>query len=197
MKAKFSSSLGWSTGVNDTVQVQTIPGRRNHFTTLDRLQMTTSGTLHTNTVMQPASKTTLSADAAASQAVINVTAALTDGGGNAIAANDYIVVELANGKWHQSTFASASTLAYTLNDVLPSAAKKGGNVFCYGVVGDAFQTSNILKPTVSTTDLSIPPLSVDTPLFTCTMMGAPLLLHNPHTTALDVYKDVFYSQRKM
>lgn len=196
---KFRSTTPSQTQTAGTAIVIPVPGRRNHHTSIDRIQMTTDATnLHICTIMKPATRTKLSADAASAQAVINVAAALLDGGGNAIASGDYVAVELANGNWHVTTFSSAATLAYTLAANLPSAAKKNGNVFCYGVVGDAFQ-DQILKPTINTANLSIPasPSNDSDALYTCLMMDAPLIFYNPNGTGADIVHSISFSHNKV
>lgn len=198
MKRKFKNAVPSQTQTAGTAIVAGMHGRRNHFTSVDRMHHTTDATnLHVVTIMKPATRTTLSANANASQAVINVTAALTDGGGNAIASGDYVAVELVNGTYHFTTFVSAATLAYTLAANLPLAAKKNGNVFCYGVVGDSFQ-DQIFKPTINQVDFSLPASpNAESNLYTCLMMDAPLIYYNPNGTGADILKTIEYSHCKI
>lgn len=133
-----SGGRGKLTQTAGTAIVAYVPGVAGAYSHLIKFVNTAGATAHTQTFMRDASQTTLSSSAAASQAVVNVTAALTDGGGNAIASGDYVALQLDNGNWHVTTFSSAATLAYTLGVNLPAAAAAGNKIFCYGVIGDAF-----------------------------------------------------------
>lgn len=132
---------GKHTETAGTAIVDGVGGRAGAHTYLSKYAITVGATAHTLTVMRDASQTYLTAAAAAGQAVINVAAALTDGGGNAIASGDYVAVRQSDGSWHFATFSSAATLAYTLGSNLTVAAAAGAPVFCFGVVGDAFHTA--------------------------------------------------------
>lgn len=88
-------------------------------------------TAQTLTVMQVLGVTTASADAAASQKVVNISA---DPG--SIAANDYCVIKLTNGHYQVNKVASVSTLAITFTDNLEGAVASGNAIYFMGVVGD-------------------------------------------------------------
>lgn len=113
-----------------------LPAKGGLKTTLDSLLYTPGDTSHTLTAMRALGHTTLSANAAASQAVINLTAQ-PGPTGNAIAANDFLVIRRASdGALFAVKVSSVATLAITLTAVLASALVAGDEVFFYGVPAD-------------------------------------------------------------
>lgn len=121
-----------------------------------------STTGHTITVMRPLNYTTLSADASASQAVVNISAdpglyqtsgrwkyALPNAqtapstANNAIAASDYVMYQAAAGQWVVDTVSSVSSLAITLTNNLPTGgAKKGALFYFFGITTDTDPATN-------------------------------------------------------
>lgn len=119
-------------------------------------------TAHLITVMRPLNYTTFSADAAAAQAVVNITAdpgtyatagvykyplpngvSIPSTGNNVIAANDYVVFQTAAGQWVMDTVASVSTLAITLTTNLPTGGVlKGGLFYYFGISTDTDPATN-------------------------------------------------------
>lgn len=192
---RSGDGFGSKTATADTAIVSYARGKRGYFTHLLKWASTAGGTAHTGTWMRDASGTTLSAAAAASQAVVNVTAALTDGGGNAIAANDYVAVELNNGDWHVTTFSSAATLAYTLGVNLPVAAAAGNLIFCYGVIGDAFHDNYDTVLTASA-QVVVPSGDVTGTVYRSRSAGAPLVFYNANATAASTLNYVMWGYSK-
>lgn len=175
-----------------TAIVVAIPGKRGLFTCLDSMRLTAAGTAHTATVLKDWSRTTLTANAAAAQAVINLAAALTDADGNAMAVNDHVAVELADGTWHNSTIASIATLAVTLNANLPSAAKLGGAVVGYGAPADTNNAKNTFNVPASATT-QIPAAINDSALIRSRFMNSPLIISDNNITATGAIEDVQFS----
>lgn len=119
-------------------------------------------TAHLITVMRPLNYTTFSADAAASQAVVNITAdpglyqtagryQYAKPGGltapstanNAIAGNDYVVYQAAAGQWVMDTVSSVASLAVTLTNNLPTGGVlKGGLLYFFGIYSDTDPATN-------------------------------------------------------
>lgn len=177
-----ADGIGQKTASAGTAIVTYANGKNGRYTHVLKLASTAGATAHTGYLMRDASGTTLSSSAAASQAVINVTAALTDGGGNAIASGDYVAVQQDDGTWHVSTFASAATLAYTLNTNLTDTAASGNKVFCYGVVGDAWHT-NYSFALASGGQTVIPPTGeLASTIVRGNSVGAPVLFYNANAT---------------
>lgn len=165
------------------------------YTNVLKLANTVGGTAHTIALMRDASGTTLSSSAAASQAVANVTAALTDGGGNAIASGDYVAVQKDDTTWHVATFTSAATLAYTLGTNFASAASAGNKVFCYGVVGDSFHT-NYQYAAAASAQLVLPSGDVTGCLVRGRSLGAPVLCYNANATAASTLDYIMWGYSK-
>lgn len=173
--------IGKLTQSAGTAIVACANGKNGRYTHVLKFASTAGATAHVATLMRDASSTYLTASAAASQAVINVAAALTDGGGNAIASGDYVAVQLSNGNWHVATFSSASTLAYTLGTNLPSAAAAGAKVFCYGVIADAFHDSYDFD-LASGGQTVVPSGDVTGTVVRGRSVGAPVLFYNGNAT---------------
>lgn len=181
MFLESGDGMGKATATAGTAIVAYANARNGRYTHVLKFASTAGATAHTGTLMRDASGTTLSSSAAASQAVVNVTAALTDGGGNAIAANDYVAVQLDNSNWHVTTFSSAATLAYTLGANLPAAAASGNKIFCYGVIGDAFHDNYDYTLTASAT-VVVPSGDVTGSIVRGRSIGAPVLFYNGNAT---------------
>lgn len=139
-----------TTAVANTVIIVTVY-RKNRIARVTHFRYTSAGTQHTVTALAALGSTTLSAAALAAQAAVVLTA---DPGpaGNGIAANDYVTFRKPNGAHFQSTVNAwdSGTKTLTLNDNVPTGGlDSGASCWFHGVPGD--QTTNQLKPTVSTT----------------------------------------------
>lgn len=113
---------------------------------------TNLGTAHVLTALVPLGRTTLSAGAAASQAVINLVA--DPGVGTAagvIAANDYVVLENDDGSCALHKVSSVASLAITLTANLATAISAGKRVWFLGVIGDHATRQWALAASATTT----------------------------------------------
>lgn len=150
------NSLGRVTQSSGTVINRLVPPRRGAFTRVTKIVYTAAATAHTLTAMRSLGTTTLSAAAAASQAVINLTA---DPGpsGNGIAANDYLAIENDDGTVFLDTVSSVSSLAITMTTNLATALSAGQRVWFFGVAANtdpkllAAHTAFTLTASVTTT----------------------------------------------
>lgn len=145
--------FGVKTETADTVITRLIPPVRRAFTRLTGVHYRAGGTAHTLTVMRPLNKTTLTAAAAAAQAVINIAADPGDYptgsrvADNAIAANDYVVIELADGTHHIGVVSSVASLAITLTANLPTGgAASGATVWFFGIITDLNPCDGLAHP---------------------------------------------------
>lgn len=122
-------------------RINAVLGGGPGFTHLVNLRYTDTGTAHTLTIMRGASRAKVTTAVAAAGTSLVLDAALTDGAGNAVAANDYVAVQLDNGTWHLSLVTSwtAATLTLVLTTAVPTGRSilAGGKIVCYGVAGDA------------------------------------------------------------
>lgn len=169
-----------------TAIVRATQGRRGAFTYLTMVQYTCAGTAHTLTFMRSASdaKTNVAASAAATE--IFVDAALTDGDGNAIAANDHVMVEMGENDWHYSTVSAWDGTAkkITLNTAIPAgkSVPVGAKVCCYGIPGATYHADYVITtPTSATTNF--PAVANGGALLKSTKKNEPLLVHTNNITA--------------
>lgn len=165
---------------------------------------TTGATAHKIAFLRPLNYTTFSADAAAAQAVLNVTAdpglyataanwkydAFPNGtpavANNAIAANDYVVYQNADGTYTLDTVSSVSSLAITMTSNVPTGGVKAGGLFYfYGIVSDLNPWTGLAhaQNTIAasqTRDVSWSDSSV--PVVSALHDGDPLIFYSPNGT---------------
>jgi hypothetical protein len=135
MLIKAVGHVGYRTETADTLIEGVIPPKKGCRTRVMKATYRSGTTAHVLTLMKPLGKTTLTAAAAASQAVVNITA--DPGLGTlpgAIAANDYVVLrKKSTGLCYLHKVSSVSTLAITLTANLAVALEAGDDFFFYGV----------------------------------------------------------------
>lgn len=142
--------FGSLTQTAGTPIVRTVNPVRNAYTHITCVKYTAAGTAHTVVIMRPYAKTTLSAAAAAGQAVINITADSGVTPPGAIAANDYLVIEKPDGTFFTGLVSSVATLAITLTANVPTGGlSSGATVWFMGAPGD--HTDAQYSGTASTT----------------------------------------------
>lgn len=138
-----------------TVITRLVAPREGSFTRLLSVWYTAGATAHTLTVMRPLGKTTASAAAAASQAVINITAdpgdydnyGVISTANNLIAANDFCVYQTADGNYVVDTVSSVSSLAITMTTNVPTATVLAGAPFWFfGIITDTNPADNLAHP---------------------------------------------------
>lgn len=121
-------------------------------TRVTTLVYTAGATAHTLTVMRPFGQTTLTAAAASGQAVINIAADVqAPSAAGALAANDYVVLELSDGTFQTAIVSSVSTLAITLTANLNAAMLSGAYVWVFGVAADHTGNTYALAANATTT----------------------------------------------
>ena len=125
-----------------------IPCRKGAFTRLLKLVYTTTGTAHSLACMRSLGRTTTSADAAASQAVVNVTAN-PGPSGNSLSANDYVMYRTDAGLFVVDTVASISSLAVTLSSSLSVALTAGADLWMFGLYTDTDPRTGVAHPLFS------------------------------------------------
>lgn len=185
------------------------------YTHVSKVCYTTGGTAHPIYILRPFNYTTFSADAAASQAVVNITA---DPGvystnylynaptgtfrtaDNAIAANDYVCYQAADGTWVVDTVSSVSSLAITLSNNVPTGGvKKGGLFYFFGIATNTDPATGYAHPTTTiaasqTKDVTWADSNVG--VVTSLHLGDPLIFYSGNGTAAGIleYLSGFYSQ---
>lgn len=166
-------------------------------------------TSHVLTFMKPLNYTTVSADAAASQAVVVLTAdpglyqtsdrykyPLPAGmtapatGNNGIAASDYVVYQAAAGHWVMDTVSSVSSLSVTLATNLPTGGVKAGAIFYFfGVSTDTDPQTNLahqqadIEAAPSGTAMVTLPLLSSGGVAHALHRGDPMIIHSNNATA--------------
>lgn len=168
-----------------TAIVDVIPPRKGLKTRVRKYVYTPGATTHTLTVMSPQGVTTLSAAAAAAQAVVNLTADPGTGTtSGAIAASDYVVIEKpysagSHRTYHIAKISSMSTLAATLTANVPTGGfSSGALVWFFGAAAD------VQHPTFTlTTGAQRTPID-DSWYGLCgtTEQNAPILLYSDNAT---------------
>jgi hypothetical protein len=153
--AKFTAVLGTA--------FQATLGGGIGFTHVINFSYKDLGTLHTLTLMRGASRGKVLGQVLAAGATLVVDTALTDGAGNAIAASDFVAVQLDNGMWHRSVVTSwtAATLTLVLTTAVPTGRKilDGAKIVCYGVAADAMHADQQYAGGVASTDVNVPRVS--------------------------------------
>lgn len=132
---------GRKTATAGTKIVQLVEPMPNLAPHLLHVAVTVGSTAHILSVLRPLNKTTTSAAAAASQAVINITADPGDFTGirtsdNVIAAGDYCVYQCSDGTWVVDTVSSVATLAITMATNVPFAVSSGAPFWFFGIETD-------------------------------------------------------------
>lgn len=166
---------GPATATAGTVIVLVVRAHRRAKTKLCNLVYTSGSTAHTLTVLRPLAVSTLTANAAASQAVVVLNrdpgayaaGRLADGlpvvqtADNVIAANDYVLLQLPDSTVLNTTVSSVvvnsdGTVNLTLSANVPTGgALKGAKLWWFGVETDTdpntAKAHPAFKPTVSAT----------------------------------------------
>ncbi len=168
-----------------------VPGRGNVFTHVLRFRYTVAGTAHTLTLMKGVDRTTISEDAAASQAVVKVTRALLDGGGNALAANDLVTIKQPNGDWAFATVSSVADagLTITLSASLSFAIKKNAAIVNFGVPGDSIHTPMQFNSSTSTTK-DFPATAIPGSIAVGNAPNEPIIFDSDNGTAAGTLEDI-------
>lgn len=148
-------NYGRLTQTAGTVITRLIEPMKNGFTRITGVHVKISTTAHILTLMRPFNRCTFTADAAAGQAVVNISAnpgTYTVQGtlatpSNAMAANDFVVYECADGTYALDTVSSIATLAVTLAANVPTGGViKGGYLWFFGLVTDTNPNDNQASP---------------------------------------------------
>lgn len=194
-----------------TVITRLVEPTRGAFTRLTSVWYNCSTTAHTLTVMRPLGLTTFSANAAASQAVVNVAAdpgdySNTTVSDNLIAASDFVVYESAySGRYVLDTVSSVSSLAITLTTNLPTGGVvAGGKFWFFGIITDTNPADGLAHPQYTLPASTVTYLGTDagegmfgfvgtipgTTGSNLTGMYEPIIVHSGNATAAGVLEKV-------
>jgi hypothetical protein len=130
--------------------------------------------------MRKLSETPAIAVAAAAQKVVHVAVELGAAAGlNAAAANDYIVYEGVDGKWHVDTIASTSgsapDISLTLtNNIVTGGIALGGRILYLGLAADGHETAAIAASSDTTFE--------GDPAYFVATKGEPMVLYDNNAT---------------
>jgi hypothetical protein len=167
---------------------------------------------HQLTLMRPFNRVSFTADAAAGQAVVNISA---DPGNysainpncrtanNLIAANDFVVYRCADGTFVMDTVASVATLAITLTANVPTGGVKSGDpLWWFGIATDTNPHDAAANPTLLASATTTFTPSVDACRALGTIpdlaggptfgngMNCPLILQSNNVTAAGFFVNV-------
>lgn len=191
---------GKNTQTAGTIITQVIPPVGGKRAKLTKLVYTCGATLHTITVMRALARTTLSAAAAAAQAVINLTRdpgayaanATSDGratpsvADNVIAANDFLLIAKPDGTWHFAQVSSVATLAITLTANVPTGGfAAGADVYFFGIITDTDPNTGAAHPilTLIGGTSALTTLTGDgAPLVETVLQDSPMVIHSGNAT---------------
>lgn len=188
------NTLGYSSVAFGTVINRLVPPNANGYTRVSTLKATAAGTAHTITAMRPIGDSTVTAVAAAGQAVLNVAAEMGPSG-NTLAASDLLAIRSsADGITRLYTVSSVSTLEITLTGNLTTALAIGDSVWNFGVAANTDPVIGSAHPTFAIA------ASAQTTL-TDTVGGViashehdqPILLQDNNATATGSVDQVSYS----
>lgn len=132
-------TFGYHTETAGTTIDESVPGVDNKSLALLNIEYLAAATAHDVSVMYASgtgTRTTASAAAAISQAVLNVDDAPKDPSGNATASGDIIAYQVSTGAWEFNTVASLSTKAITLTNNIAVAVLDEAKVRIFGIVAD-------------------------------------------------------------
>lgn len=141
---KGAFQLGYATATAGTVITALIPPKTaDSRIRVTKLAYRSAGTAHDVFLMRPVAHQTVATSVAAAGTSVVLDAILQDAaGGNDVAANDYIAVQLDNGVWHLSTVSSwtEATLTLVMNTAVPTSRsiRAGTKVYLFGISTDAW-----------------------------------------------------------
>lgn len=152
MNSFSGNGTGGLTQTAATLIQYLIPPDRRGKTRISKVTYTDGGTAHTLTFLRPLGRTTVSAIAAAGQAVFSLTAdpgvaAAYGGISNTIAANDFVAIRTASdGITRLYKVSSVATLAITLTGNLTVALAVGDDVWFFGITTDTDGATGAAHP---------------------------------------------------
>ncbi len=194
----YSFGIGQKTVAFGTLINAIIPGQNGKKAKITSLRYTSAGTQHTLTFLRPLGKTTITALAAASQAICIL---LADPGlytnkrtaNNAIAANDIVLFKYPDGTYFQAIVLTAvavgdGTITLTLTTNFPAAIAANSTMYFFGLIADVDPNTAEAHPTLA------PPTSASTTypvtsaiqggvLFQTLVAGDPMIVQSSNATA--------------
>lgn len=189
--------LGRANAAANTVVYAVIPGLRNRFTALAKLNYTNGNTANSFTVMRPIGRSTVAAAANSSVATLTLSSDPSPSG-NTIAAGDQCVVESADGTYRLGQVntagwaANTKIVTFTANNAANVAA--GAKFFNLGIFTDTDPISGLAHPTIPTV------ANTTGDAFSATVAGIrgwaagdPLLIYNPNATNATVQNFAEYA----
>ncbi len=174
-----------------------VPGDKHAYTYLTHLRYKVAGTAHTLTMMKGQSSADVTTAVPAAGTSVIVDAALLDGAGNALAANDVLAIEVTNiasgvKGWHLSlvTTWTVGTLTIVIATAIPAGFRVdvGGRVVSFGIPGDAGHADNTILTGTSET-VSHPAVSNSGPLLRSATKNEPIIISSNNATAAGVIEE--------
>lgn len=160
LASSYNTKLEKSASAN-TVVIVMIEPMHNYKTYLTSLIYTTGNTANVVTIMRPLGQTKVTTAVAANTPSAALAIAADPGiysanktwgtADNAIAANDLVVVELADGTWFQDKLAAANTTTATLTTTLPvlCGIAAGAKLWFFGITTDTNPSDRLAHPKIT------------------------------------------------
>jgi hypothetical protein len=181
------NGLGKVTATAGTKIRRLLPNMVGMFTRLGKLVYTPGANSHLLTAMRPIGQTTLTADAAAGQAVVNVAVDPGAAASNPIAANDLVAIAELDGVTRFYVVSSVAALAITLTANLVAGAKNGASFWDYGIESDTDPRIGAAHPTWDLLTGGATTLSDDTGgVVASHLRNTPVLLSIDNVTAAGI-----------
>lgn len=185
------NGLGQKTATAGTEILHLVPPLKNAYTRMTRLAYRAGATAHNLTAMRPLGTTTLAANAAASQAVIVLSA--QPQAGNNVAAADYLAWEAPDGTVRFGKVSSATGLSITMTANLAVAVVAGAKVWFFGAITDLVPQTGEAHPIFSGV-ASVTTVYSDTSAGILATFGKyePILVHSGNATNAGFLEGISY-----
>lgn len=180
------------TAAAGTIFTACIPPRTGARAQVRNFRYTTGATAHNVTMMVPLSRTTVAVDAAAGATTVTLASMPAYPDGTTPAANDYVVLQFADGTWTGMIFSAVSgntltvaALAQAVNAAAPAANIGGvvmtGRAYLMGAPGTAGDHPRrvFVIPAIGT----LPPTDIYHGIWATSLQnGDPILIHSDNAT---------------
>lgn len=190
LPARGGFGFGRKTASANTVITQTTSSKRGLYTYVTFMRYTNGNTDHLLTLMRSASDGLVTTEVAAAGTAVIVDTALTDGAAGAIAANDYVAIQLDDGTWHTDLVSAwnSTTKTITLTTAVPTGRtiKVGAPVFCYGVPGDTYHAAYQFDPITANATANFPAVANAGPVIKSRKRGEPIIFYSGNATAAGI-----------
>lgn len=132
----INDCYGSLTQTAGTAITRVIPPREGARACVGNFKYVPAATAHTITMMVVLAEVTVISEAAASQAVVSLSAIPTAADGSILAANDYLILQYEDGSWNAHLVSSLSGTAVTVGTSFSQKIPKSSRAFFMGAPAD-------------------------------------------------------------